>query len=289
MQPVRVQTGRPEGIIFLRKRLLQPVHILRIARILCCAVLFQNAKSQIAAQRRRYIQHIGKHTFVPVSVFLHRAVDQLLHDRAVYGKTLPHKAEAQNHIVFPVPDGHGIDLRRRKRSRHLMKTRKSLRVPGQLLCLHTAAVGLLDHRPILAHTRIVTGSRKKAGHGIQGFPQAVSLLIRQKRLGNQECASVQFFTSLLKMNPAIPHHRLKIPLQFLVSLIVATGHILGIVLHLSRNRRFVNTVCLPDTVKFIRCHIGRFRIYDSTVIQQFHTHGKKGNITFRSIFPFTAF
>ena len=289
VQPTGIQTGRPQRLLLLGKRLPQPGHILRIARILRSTVLLQDPQSQIAAKRRRYVQYIRQHTLIPVPVLPDFTEDQLLHDRSVDGETLSHKSEPQDLIVLPFPDRHGIDLRRCKGSRYLMKTRKRICIPGQVFHLHTVAVNFCDHRLIVAHAQVVTGSCKKACHGVDRFPKPIGLLIIRERLRDQKRASVKFLIALFKVNAPIPHHRLKIPLQLIVPFIISTGYILGIILHLPRDLRLTDHIGPPDAVKFILRQIGRLFIYDSAVIQKFHSHIEKGNIAFCRTFPLAAF
>ena len=233
IQPARIQTRRPQLSVICRKRIPEFCHILRIPCIIDRAAFFQNVQRGIAAERRRHIQYIGKHSALLRAVFFYIAVNQFLHNRRVNCITLPHEPETVNHIVRAVVNRNGINLRRSKFRRHLMKTCKSLLRSGQFIDSKAGSVRLLHQRYVFAYTRIVAGACKKGRYTINRLPEAVNLPVFQRRFGNQKRAPVQIFLFLRKMNPAIPHHSLKIMFQPDVARVISARLILRIILEIS--------------------------------------------------------
>ena len=91
------------------------------------------------------------------------------------------------------------------------------------------------------------------------------------------------------MNPAIPHHSLKVGFQLFIPLIISARLILGVIFKILCNLTCVYPTGLPDMFQFIVNRVF-YRLMDlCAVVKKLCPHRKKGNISLCRILPFTAF
>ena len=94
--------------------------------------------------------------------------------------------------------------------------------------------------------RIVTGSCKERSDGINRIPRFLRLAVCLQCQSHQKSRPVLCLIILGEISPSIPHHGAEVLLQLLISLVIATGFILGVILHSSGQWGFHNAPGIPD-------------------------------------------
>ncbi len=264
------------------------MHVLCIALIVRSALLLQDRKRRVAAERCRHIQRVRKHALFARAVPAYTLIDQPLHHSRVDRKALSHESESRDHIVLALPDRDRVDLRHRKLRCRIVELQKTIRISRQRVHRKRFPVYLLHDRHVLAHAQIVTRPRKERSHRVDGLPQAIRLRVVGERFRDQERAPVHILLLLREMDPPIPHHRPEIALELLVALVVPARDILRVILKLRGDLRFRNTLRSTDPVKLVRHTISHITVHRNTVVEQPGTDREKRHIALCRTLPLTA-
>ena len=289
IQPAGIEACRPEPFGRIADRLAQLRHILAVARIIRLALPGEDVQSRIRAECRRHIECIRQEALFAAAVFIDGAVDQLLHNGGVDREALAHKAEALfqlRNVLRSLPDRDGIDGGRIHLPDQLDKARIGLFVGRQRVRAGNAAIGLLDGRLILIIAKVVTGSGKEGGHGVDLLP-GIEVRV-QHRQRHQQRAAVEAVVLLREVDLAVPHHGAEVALERLVALIVAARLELAVVQEIARQLRNVNAGGGIDGAALLRGHIRRIVRELARRLLQACRNGEKGHVAQRGVLPLCA-
>ena len=169
-----------------------------------------------------------------------------------------------------------------------MERSKRLPVSCKLPDRKRPAVDRFHHRRVFAYACIVARPCKKRRYRINPLPEPQRIRIIRQRLCDQQCAPVQLLFPLLKMDPAIPHHRLEIPFQRFIARIIAARLILAVILLFACDRRYLDALCPPDFGKLLRHCCIRRPISQNAVVQKLCPDRKKYRIALCRFLPFAS-